>query len=58
MQQKNFEGSCEPFHMQTLQFLKLFTMFRSYLSEWDFWNAKQILTVELYENFEFLLEGR
>lgn len=29
MQQKNFQGSREPFHMQTLQFLQLFTMFRN-----------------------------
>lgn len=58
MQQKSFEGSCEPFYVQTLQFLKLFTMFRNHLSDSYFWNTKQILTVELYENFEFVSEGR
>lgn len=58
MQQKNFQGSCEPFHMQTLQFLKLFTMFRNHLSESGFWNTKQILTIELHETLEFVSEER
>lgn len=33
---KDFQGSREPFHMQALQYLKLFTMFRNHLSESDF----------------------
>lgn len=55
MQQKSFQGSCEPFHTHTLQFLQLFTMFRN-ISVNQVFETKQILTVELHECFEFVLE--